>query len=223
MRRFLDYHLQEIAKGSKLIDPMYPYYNKTRREAAQDKANQEAFRKLFRPDSQTITASKQLLFVKLQAEFEKTLDVLVGNYGYDQWNEEFTDDELQTGEDWCAEFVRNHRNKAEFARGCKPIIAERCFTNVEGGSCKSADGFDWFGFWDAEGVDYLKSAEEDYIDLHRQIRAASIQQTEGCFDTKAITTPLAPPSAFKKRRFDDMDGKGKMEDSEENDCEEGDD
>lgn len=206
-----------IDLGNKLNDTMYPYYNKTRKEAAQAKANEEAFKKLFRPNAQTLIESKQLLFSKLTVEYEKTLAVLVGNLGHDQWEEEFDNAEYDTGEEWRREFLRIHKNKADFARACRPIIAERCSTYVEGGYCKSAEGFDWFGFWDAESVDYLKEAEYDYVCLHRQIRAASIQEAEGCFDAEKNKGAALATNPQKKRKFDSVHGNEKMEDSEESD------
>lgn len=198
-------------------DKPFPFYNRTRAEAAQLANNKKAFSKLFRPKSELLGKEKRQLFAKLIVVYEKTLEVLAKGYGYDQWDEEFTDDDLQKGSHWFAKFQATTGGRAEFAHKCHPRIAERCSTYVEGGSCKSAEGFDWFGFWDAEDLVYLTEAEDDYLCLHREIRAASIQQTEGCFDTEKKPAALAPSTAYKKRRVDYVDGKGKMEDSEESD------
>lgn len=192
---------------------MEPFYNKRRKTEQQDAANKLAYRKLLSPDTTKLQATKAKAYCLFKEEHAKTLTLAINNIKFEDWKEEFSEEDHNTSEEWHEEFRRNGGTIA-FVKRCEPRASyqTRSFTSI---TCKTPDGFDWFGFWDAESDDYINEAIDDYRTLQRQIRCAILVAEDGCLP-KTKNKSLA--SFDGKRKADsELDPEGGLENGEDTD------
>jgi len=107
-------------------------------------------------------------------------NILLYKKKWDECEEEFTNATLYEAEDWLEDW-KTQEEARHFASKLFPVDAKSAnlYENSPNFHVKTAEGFNWFVFWDEEDEAELTEMFNDYVHAHEQIRAAGYMFNDG--------------------------------------------